>query len=337
MNKLKDEEYKCLTNYNPYLLFLSRDLDIKSANAKIRNAVRSAVDDTSESLKLNKFEWIKENLRISMDMLISATNGFKIPVTSWDDYIESWVCAENITYVSNRNEIEFKLSMNFPMHVQYLIQMLHEHIANEAVKVHSSQIQGLYFEMEICTKIKEINVLYSEKTEAIATQDDLKAITFLFSCNSSMLIQGLGEGVLYHLRPGHPVIDAVAFVKVDDTPWLLLIQVSISAYKDHKSKAEHLLKEVEGYEKQSLKNGKSSNWLDYYRNLIPPAERVGLKSMYIYISTQDFIEMDVSSIVSHEYNLRFRRDPGYFFGLILQGSNSSRYIATMDSEVRIIY
>ena len=83
-----------------------------------------------------------------------------------------------------------------------------------------------------------------------------------------MLVPGLADGILYHLRPGHPVIDAVAFVKVDDTPWL---------------------REV----------------IQLAGLLIPPAKRVGLKCMYIYISTRDFVKMDVSFIVRNDYNSRF--------------------------------
>ena len=50
---------------------------------------------------------------------------------------------------------------------------------------------------------------------------------------------------IVQLREKHPVIDAVARVRDQtDKEWLLLIQVSLSAYSEHKSKAGDLQKQI---------------------------------------------------------------------------------------------
>lgn len=45
------------------------------------------------------------------------------------------------------------------------------------------------------------------------------------------------------------MIDAVAYVNIENTPWLLLIQVSFSEYKYHRSKVDNLKDKVSGCEK----------------------------------------------------------------------------------------
>ena len=48
-----------------------------------------------------------------------------------------------------------------------------------------------------------------------------------------------------HLRDKHPIIDAVGRLKdQNDKEWLLLIQVSLSTYSEHKSKAGDLQKQI---------------------------------------------------------------------------------------------
>jgi hypothetical protein len=49
-------------------------------------------------------------------------------------------------------------------------------------------------------------------------------------------VKEIQSNVLYHLKPNRPVIDAVAYVNQT----LLLIQVSLSEYERHKSKAGDL-------------------------------------------------------------------------------------------------
>lgn len=95
----------------------------------------------------------------------------------------SWVCDENITYISERTEDHFVLSINFPTCFWDLIRVLHQHNDKEIGRIRDDRIDGLYFEKEICENVEEINVVYSAKDEAFACQDDLQTITFTFKAH----------------------------------------------------------------------------------------------------------------------------------------------------------
>ena len=101
--------------------------------------------------------------------------------------------------------------------------------------------------------------------------------------NSTALTQ-MSCGVLHHLRVGHPAIDAVYKVKENggDT-YLLLIQVSLCTYGEHKAKAITIHKSVTGNEKERAGVGVSNylrmtgceNMVYIYASpasLVPPGE-----------------------------------------------------------------
>ena len=92
------------------------------------------------------------------------------------------------------------------------------------------------------------------------------------------------------------MIDAIAYVENDKVPWLLFIQISLSAYANHKSKVEHLHSDVVGCEKTE----NTLNWLKYYCDLVPTGVQKDLQCMYIYISPQNFVDKD--SVSKKEYD-----------------------------------
>lgn len=171
-----------------------------------------------------------------------------------DDYYETWVHAESITYISSTIEdsaTHFKLAINFPLSCRMLMKEIAEH-KKEKVKIHASTLNGFLFEELICSNMESVEVIYSKKDEAISRQPDVVAITFEFAVivqQSNSPVIGLVKNCLYHLRPFHPVIDAVAYVEVGTTPWLLLIQVSLSAYTMHETKLNNLFDDVKGPKK----------------------------------------------------------------------------------------
>lgn len=92
----------------------------------------------------------------------------------------------------------------------------------------------------------------------------------------------LGEvdaGIVYHLREFHPVIDAIGYFEDEELlKWLVMIQVSLSPYKNHKSKAASLFEKTIGAEK---KIDDSCTLLEYYKGRVNAAD---MKCMYVYIS-----------------------------------------------------
>lgn len=255
MYTLEAEVYKRLTSYSPKLLKAVEGDNMEEAIKSVRKVMKRFVADIRMTLNQERYNWISEEFPKSIEILCYAENGTKINREYMIAYCDTWACAENLTYVSEENAEFFKLTMTFPMCFQELIRMLHLY-KKEFKVVHSTVIDGLYFEHEVCGSICELNVLYSKKDEAITLQSDLSAITFCFDCHLRQQfnspLKGLVKGVLYHLRDFHPVIDAVSYVDVGNTPWLLLIQVSFKTYQGHDKTFTMLLQDVKEGETQQL-------------------------------------------------------------------------------------
>jgi hypothetical protein len=336
---LEIETYKCLTQFNPLLLAEIEKCDEKGAIRKVKKQVKRLFSDTMKSLNKHSYEWVEDSLPESINMLIYAANGITIPTSRFQDYYDTWIHAENITYVCAESADEFMLAINFPTCFDYLLCVLYKHRAQEKGRIFSAIIDGLYFERDICTSIEQLDVLYSQKDEAVANQPDLQTIVFNFKSHvsnqdSNSPVKGLPEGILFFLRSFHPVIDAVAYVRVGNTPWLVLMQVSLSKYQKHESKISDLSKDITGCEKYRV--SEKINWLDYYRNQVPSEKREGLMCVYVYVSPEDFIEGDAANNLV-PYNLRCNEGhmKGAFFGLILKNSDSAKYITVAKERVKL--
>lgn len=59
-------------------------------------------------------------------MLVYASNNVRIDSSRFGDYDSTWVCAENITYISEGSSetSEFVPSLNFPTYYVELMEML---------------------------------------------------------------------------------------------------------------------------------------------------------------------------------------------------------------------
>ena len=159
--------------------------------------------------------------------------------------------------------------------------MLWENRNVEGVKVHSSIIDGFRFELLICSAISRLDLLYSKKDELIGSEPEGRHIVFEFKSHISKqdsalpVAEPLMNDTLVHLRPCHPVIDAVAYVTAEDKPWLLFVQVS--EYEKHNSKAMDIYNEVQGCERNAAHCSKHtdegkvhySTWIEYYCSLLP--------------------------------------------------------------------
>ena len=214
-------------------------------------------------------------------------------------------------------------------------------------RIHNATMDRYCFEHEICTSIRSLNVVFAKTDEALAQQSHLDTVTFNFNSHishaeSNLPVKGLIKNVLYSLRPSHPVIDAVAYVEASESPWLVLIQVSLQDYKSHNSKLCDLKNSLTGVEEQrvkSLKKDRPKNWLDYYRSIVPEDNRKTCKCMYVYVSPKEYIEYDASKKVydQYRYHLRYKESSlrGVYFGLILKGTNSAKFITlTKKKETR---
>ena len=101
-------------------------------------------------------------------------------------------------------------------------------------------------------------------------------------------LQELHEGVLYHLREKHPVIDAVGLLRDSEKElWLVLIQISMSTYQTHRSKAQNVKDFVNGAEKATCICNIQHTLLSYYEKLVLG---VSFKSLYVYVSPKQLLQ-----------------------------------------------
>jgi hypothetical protein len=342
---LEIEVYKSITNFNPLLLRgIAKVTEVEKATFKVASVVNAYISDITKTLfQAEKFVWLKKEMSKNTNMLIYAMNETELNCGAhYLDYGKTWLHAENITYMKHCDHQSNKLvlALNFPTCYGVLMFALKELCDQKELLLHNAIIDGYYFKHAICTSIESLDVAYSKKDEAPAQQSDLDTVVFKFKsyvshAESNLPVRGLLDGVLYCLRPCHPVIDAVAYIEMAESPWLVLIQVSLSDYKSHSSKLCDLKNSLTGVEKSF--NNSPNSWLDYYRSFIPESKREDCKCVYVYVSPKEYIERDVDKTeydIDH-YNLRHvdSRLQGVYFGLILKDTDSANFITLTKEKV----
>ena len=247
--------------------------------------------------------------------------------------------AENLTCVVEQSEGFFKLAVNYPSIYDMLLSMFQElaqelgtsHISNENSKI----LQGLSFKAHVCVSLKEISVCCYGRRGGSQMQTTFR---FNFHKNYTWNKQ-LTKGVLYRLRPFHPVIDAVGYTEDSDgEPWLLLIQVSLSNYKANSTKVEDLLDNTKGREKRPQG---CESWLCYFSDGIELDQKDKEKNkvmrrMYIYLSPEKLMELgdmsDVCSILDADGQLSHL--PDFFCGLVSRFSPTAYFLSKKATEAK---
>ena len=321
--------YKNLTGGNPYLLSVCvGEKNLYQAGVKVKREVKKYVSDLVDSSLggTQSRVWITTNLPRSIEFLYSAYSDIPIPEDNLTDYCSSWIEAEGITYIKETTENGFTLALNFPSAYDAFMMVLLECVKSDKLRaINDRSIQGILFEHVICNELKEIQVSYCGYTDV-----EVKSARFSFRVNVAMstAVKQLVAGTLYHLRPGHSVLDAVGYLVVDEQPWLLMIQVSLSTYSNHKSKLGNLLDAIDKKEKEYDSNAK--NWLQYYRSRMPTAKS-DLKFMYIYISPLEFLDFGKPSDTL-EYHGTITSQEDVFVGLVVKSSDCANFV-TKEYEI----
>ena len=316
------EKLKELTNNNPLLLtacFLERSF--ASATATVECHVRKFSEEVWNNLQKANFRWVASELEFYLSMLYSAANGIKISQMERSKYHTSWLDSEGITYVVREDCNHFVLALNFPLMLKYIRNMLQEKPYTEDLQFNMI-IKGYRFEHKVLKKLddKEIAITYSKEGEGQT------AATFKFGPLSSLQpgqpLRRMTSGVLYYLREQHPVIDAVAIVVKGEEAWLLMIQVSLSQYRDHRSKAAHLFKEITYPEKND--ENASLNWLQYYEKLVSPT-----KTMYIYVSPNEIESDENPHDILGDRGIKSQTKEMYF-GVIMKDSKTQQELKEIE-------
>ena len=298
---LEFDFYLHLTNLNPSLLSVCYGCDQQLAIAEVSSLVKKCANEFEYSLRVNDFKWMQASLEISRRFLSHAYNKESIPKSLYGQYEKSYLSSENITYIVHEDKEFFRLAVNYPPVYDLLIDTfkgIMRHV-KRMPECNKRVLQGHYFESLVCEKIKKFHLHYQNcKTNSFGDFEFQH-----YDKNKGKLpVKTLMKQVLYHLRPFHPVVDAVGYTEDSKgNKWLLLIQVSLSTYSDHKSKASNLLDPLKGPERDiHIQRGADpvNNWIDYYRGcIVNETERTEAKVMYIYISPEEFFSTDAAGKV----------------------------------------
>ena len=321
------EKLKALTNYNPSLLkqcFNKKSIDF--AWAAVQRHVRSYIDDVRTSLQGDHFYWVQENILFSMEMLYYAENEIMVGQDRLMAYLTCWVAAENLTYIVRTSADGFWLRVNYPPVYSVLMDMF-KVLKPQNIETVNAIVKGYQFENKFLHEVRQLELVYNK-------QDSQEKYfnTFEIKVTKQLLpgepLTNMTEGVLYHLREKHPVIDAVGKFKEakGQKVWLLMVQVSLSSYTQHRSKAANLLDRVTGPESTTT----TTNWLEYYSHLgTTPKETC----MYVYVSP-DEIEQE-GQLPSHtlaETGQRSRTED-LFLGLVANRTETAKTITTMVAQL----
>ena len=258
------EELKILTGYNPLLLSICSSLEASDWQDKVELYVESYAQSLLEVLSDDALALLIGNLHNSLYCLYCAYNEILQPNSVFKN---TWIYREYIVYIVSRTEEgQTLLAVNFPTIYPHLMIALKQK-KGRLGDVSTPIIDGYYFEQMFCERVEKFQVCY-------ANQNDQNPIvrTLKININKSVetAVSNLCVGVLYHLRPMHPVIDAVGVLQDESgSHHLAMIQVSLSPYEKHNSKAGDLLNVVTGLESHCSKS--KCTWLAYYTEL---AEKV---------------------------------------------------------------
>jgi hypothetical protein len=325
------EEYEKLTNFNPSLLFAC--CNHEDAKIPVGSMVAQYVEELRASLVANDFYWVYSSLPFCMEMLHFAYNGLMVASDKQSTYMSSWLYAEKITYITSQNDSGFMLAVNFPQIYDELMDMLWQNRRKENVQVHNTIINGYQFEKRMCNTIKLLDCVYSHQ-EVSGVHPVQCEIKFCIKMEANQPVTELEPGVLYQLRPSHPVIDAVLYVEKSDRVLLFLIQVSISTYSIHDSKAGDLKNTITGCELTN-KGGLPCNWLDYYKCLPKKCrETKEITCIYLYLSPNELYSgggEDPASLLKDLGTKSHTSD--LFLGLITYNTECSSFVQEQYREV----
>ena len=245
-------------------------------------------------------------------------------------YKSSCVHYEYLTYcIENPDGKQFSVKMYIPAMYPYLVHELKRMYSKKQSNVHNIPIvQGYLFE-EAFFLAKQLKTHpLSIKTLNINTRSPR---TFKFSTLTPAAAQQTGAitsklkpGYMYHLRSGHPAIDSVCVALTEsEEKFLLLLQVSLSSYSEHLSKAVDIRRGVTKQERKSVEEilpqqSASTSIAQYYQYLGGNIDND--RVMYVYISPKEIDPPNDMTFLSEQRDHGTRstgsNPPAYWYGFI---------------------
>lgn len=274
--------------YNPlYLSFYNDSLNDPARLTTACNSITRVRDAFVRDLS-QQFKDYGNACKIgkSLNLLKCALGGIPIDNKLRIAYDTSFLWNEHLTYVDEQNTTDFLLKLYDPEKGYLLLDTFDSFVSNikdkkctEFLKIPA--VMGYQFEEFI---LDELMILCITATYPAKKKED-EYVTWDFSITERCKhlkdpLKVITPGTMYHLRTGHHSIDGIFLA--ENSTYLIFLQVSLSSYIDHESKA----KSIEGL----ISTLEDPNWpqiVDYYVNLVEKCNGNKPTPIYVFLSPNE--------------------------------------------------
>ena len=323
------DKIKTLTNLNPLLLSHCIYHPISDIEVELLKFTRKWVSQLAETLEAEtKYKWVGETIHTSLEMLYNAGNSIPVPVSELEKYECCWLASEGIAYITNTPDCEtFQAHVNFPGIVPLLTEMLKHYIHYTKERPMFPIVKCYYFEDTLLEDLRVLSVNYNNSSERTPRSTQL-TIQVCTEQTQDPLTRTMSVGVLNRLRPEQPAIDAIGIIEGQSKKkWLLMLQVSLSDYKKHRSKVEHIYNYISGLEGEG-----GVTWLQYYQGLLPETLKE-IDCMYVYVSPKQIGTTDPYEVMQEHGAKSRTKSPTLYFGVVSSNTVTDTRIATVLSQL----
>ena len=208
----------------------------------------------------------------------AAKSEIKLQICEIRDFQYSWLFKHNICYLCDINRESFQLYLNFPTLPELLKADL-MHRLEKGINITINEARPFILENSFFD-------YFEQKSNTWSVYSSFHTGHISFTIHATHHVQdelhSVENGVLYRLRNLHPAIDGIGVF--DDIKMAgIHIQVSISAYKSHRSKLNTYLRTYVTKSKvipSELKQSDFTNIFDHYAHKCKYDHAV-----YLYTST----------------------------------------------------
>ena len=252
-SEVSTDDLMKLTCGNPKLIRHCSALStIDSMNADISEIVGEYVDLllNEEDIKI----WLSTELLPTYNVLSLVAEGKPI---QQHVYGQTWGWRHGLMYEDSSDLTGHILKFSYPSLLFHIFSTVRRKYTGEL----PAHVHGFFFEFHVLETLKRLNLTYVKENNS-ETEFEID-----FDVASRLTEEPrapLQCGYLYHLPYKTNAIDAVGSFIHNKTHWLLVLQVSLSPYASHKSKA-----------------GDAVSKIAVYTEMTSPKPE---KTMYVYIS-----------------------------------------------------
>jgi hypothetical protein len=298
-----------------------------------RRNMRNLVADLILVMKRKEFD---RNLRESVMWLENARHGVSVPMDQFQQYQESYLACENLTYACT-SEDTFEIKLHIPDVYDCVVDELRDKYKKRDTEVYSIPlVRGYIFENEFLSSKKlhetPLTVLAVNVDTSVPFEFNFPSLIPSNSQLSGPLKTKLEERRVYYLRKRHPAIDAVVCIETTDEDTrkcLLLLQVSISPYKEYTSKGKDIRKTIPTMEK-----GEGSI-AEYYQKLC--GDIADDRVIYVYVSPKE-TSPPSHEIFNEELSVRYTKSGRsvprkFWYGFLKSNSPGAKLMERIEESI----